>query len=472
MKSKIFWKFFFSYLAAISVFLLLSYYFLCSPKEISINSSQVSVLILVHLQKLLGVYLLLGTGIALLISFFLSRHFSGPLRELTSAATRMAEGDLKAQVSIRRKDEVGLLSRRFNYLSERLVELIQRISEEKKQLQVILESMVEGVMVLDSDARILLTNQALREIFEITMAPEGHTPLELVRNAELQAVVDQVLLGHGSLEQEISIMQGGTLKQVMVHASPLKIQGETKGSVLVFYDVTHQRRLENVRKEFVANVSHELKTPLSAIKGYAETLLSGALDDKQNARNFLSIIDRHADRLHQIVQDLLDLSRIESAQYELRLEKIQLGSLLDELKGTFQKELDHKKITWKTTCKADEVWADPTALRQILSNLCDNAIKYSNSEGRLEITVEPSESGVALFRIQDSGPGIAPEHLPRIFERFYRVDSSRSRQLGGTGLGLSIVKHLVHLHGGEVWAESEIGEGSSFFFTLPQRGMI
>src|SRR5262249_41622667 len=154
----------------------------------------------------------------------------------------------------------------------------------------------------------------------------------------------------------------------------------TKGSVLVFYDVTHQRRLENVRREFVANVSHELKTPLSAIKGYAETLLAGALEDKENARNFLNIIDRHADRLHQIVQDLLDLSKIESAQYELRLEKISLSLLMEELKGTFKKELESKKLGWETLLKVDSVWADPSALRQILSNLIDNAIKYSNSE--------------------------------------------------------------------------------------------
>jgi two-component system phosphate regulon sensor histidine kinase PhoR len=423
------------------------------------------------LKHLLGAGLLIGAGIALLISLYLSRHFSQSLRELAHAATRMAEGDLKIQVPVRRNDEIGLLSRRFNYLSEKLVVLIQKISEEKKQLQVILESMVEGVMVLNSEGKILLTNQALREIFEIELTPEGHTPLEVVRNAELQGLVEQVLSGQDSLEREIPITRGGNLKQVMIHASPLKIQGETKGSVLVFYDVTHQRHLENVRKEFVANVSHELKTPLSAIKGYAETLLSGALEDKENAKNFLSIIDRHADRLHQIVQDLLDLSRIESAQYELRLEKIPLASLVEELNGTFQKELDQKKIAWKASLGVESVWADPTALRQILSNLCDNAIKYSSSEGGLEIKIEPSGSGV-LACVQDSGPGISPEHLPRIFERFYRVDSSRSRQLGGTGLGLSIVKHLVQLHGGEVWAESEIGKGSCFYFTIPQRGMI
>jgi len=425
-----------------------------------------------RLNRLLWAGLLLGAGIAMAFSFFLARYFSKPLKELSQAAFQMAEGNLNIKVSTGRNDEIGLLTRRFNLLSENLNQLIQKISDEKNQLQVILESMVEGVMVFDSYGKLLLTNEALREIFEISPSYEGHTPLDLIRNAGLHEVVREALNGRGSAEREIQILRGGALKYVMVHASPLKSQERFQGSVLVFHDITPLRRLENIRKEFVANASHELKTPLAAIKGYTETLLAGALHDEKNAMNFLKVVDQHADRLNQIIQDLLDLSKIESAQYELRLEKISLAGLVEELRLTFQKELESKKMTLDILPAAvAEVWADPSALRQILSNLVDNAVKYSGSGGKIALRVVPSGPSIQ-FCVEDQGPGISPEHLPRVFERFYRVDSSRSRGLGGTGLGLSIVKHLVQLHGGEAWAESELGRGSRFYFMIPQKGMI
>ncbi len=432
---------------------------------------------LAQLRHLLGAGLLIGALVAVTASFLLARRFSTPLRHLTRGVSQMAEGNLKVRVLVKGRDEMATLSRGFNELSEKLSDLVKKISEEKNQLQIILDSMVEGVMVLNSEGRILLANPAFQKIFSLEMAPEGRTPLEVTRNPELQRVVADALAGRPAVECEI-VIQKGLAQQIMVHASPLKTAEGIVGSVLVFYDITDLRRLEHIRKEFVANVSHELKTPLTAIKGYTETLLEGALSDAENAKKFLQIIDHHANRLNQLIHDLLNLSKIESEEYTLRLEKIEMEPFLNELKSTFQKELAAKKIHFQIfPSKVDSVWADSTALRQILFNLVDNAIKYSPpacrqaGEATLTLRSEVLEN-VVRFCVEDTGPGIAPEHLSRIFERFYRVDSSRSRELGGTGLGLSIVKHLVQLHGGEVWAESELGKGSRFYFTLPQKAII
>ncbi|MFO1519959.1 MAG: ATP-binding protein [bacterium] len=426
---------------------------------------------LARIERLLGLGLLLGSLVAFLMSFWLARRFAKPLGEMTGAVLQMAEGNLRVRVPVKGNDEITVLSRSFNHLSEKMDDLVKRISEEKKQLRVILDSMVEGVMVLDSSGQIILTNHAVGEIFSLQIRPEGLTPLELIRNGDLQQVVKEALSGKDSIEKEIQIEKGGS-KQIMVHASPLKSEEGTEGSVLVFYDVTNVRRLENMRKEFVANVSHELKTPLAAIKGYSETLLHGALRDEKNALKFLQVIDHHADRLTQLIQDLLDLSKIESAQYELRLERAAIDPLVEELRSTFAQRLEEKRIVFETVSPpGDTLWVDVTALRQILSNLLDNAIKYSNPGGKISLSVQKKD-GALTFCVEDNGPGIPPEHLSRVFERFYRVDQSRSRQLGGTGLGLSIVKHLVQLHGGETWAESELGKGSRFYFSLPQKGTL
>jgi len=424
-----------------------------------------------ELKRLLVLSLVVGAFVALFLSFLLARRFSRSLQVMTAAASRMAEGDLTVRVPVKGSDEIARLSRSFNALSEKLSGLVHGLSDEKNQLRVILDSMIEGVMVLDSDQQILLTNRAIEEIFALEVDPEGHTPLELVRNPDLQEVVRETLSGKRSDEREIRIQRKGS-KQIIVHASPLYGPEGIEGSVLVFHDITSLRRLEKVRQEFVANVSHELKTPLATVKGYTETLIQGALKDEANAMKFLQVIDRHTERLNQIIQDLLDLSKIESAEYELRLEKVPIAQLVEDLKTTFSKVLEEKKISFETNLQGvDFLWADPSALSQVLSNLLDNAIKYSNREGKIVLNAETVSKGVR-FSVEDDGPGIPPEHLSRIFERFYRVDQSRSRDLGGTGLGLSIVKHLVQLHGGEVKVESQWGRGAKFYFILPQEGMI
>ncbi len=419
-----------------------------------------------ELKSVLFYGLWVGVLFSALLSFWVARRFSKPLQELTLAAEAMTQRDFQKRVPVKGKDEMAMLAKSFNELSRILGELVQKLSEEKNQLRTTLDSMVEGVIVLDEKGKVILSNPAFREIFHFKYPPEGYTPIELFRNSDLQEIVDALVSGKKCKETEIQI-QREDLQYFRVQGAPFVSEQGIQGSVLVFYDITSLRHLENVRKDFVANVSHELKTPLTAIKGYTETLLSGALKDEQNAPKFLKIIDQHADRLNRIVSDLLDLSKIESTQHRLYLEKIDLPAFLEEIRMTFEKSLSEKQITFTVDSEnVKSILADPGALRQILNNLIDNAIKYSEVGGKIEVHIQVKENAT-LFSLKDSGSGIPPEHLSRIFERFYRVDPSRSRAQGGTGLGLSIVKHLVQLHGGEVWAESEMGKGSAFFFTLP-----
>ncbi len=424
-----------------------------------------------QLKSILFYGLFWGGLFSALLSVWVARRFSKPLRALRFAAEQMTQGNFERRVKVKGKDELADLSKSFNELSSILGDLVQKLSEEKKQLRTTLDSMVEGVIVLNAAGKIILSNPAFRSMFEFNYPPENYTPIELFRNSDLQAIVDSVIHGKECKNYEIEIQREGS-QYFMVQGAPFLSDQGVEGSVLVFYDITSLRRLEKVRKDFVANVSHELKTPLTAIKGYAETLLSGALQDKENAPKFLKIIDQNADRLNRIVSDLLDLSKIESTQHKIFLEKTELISFFEEIKMTFEKSLSEKQISFSVELgKVKYALVDPGAFRQILNNLIDNAIKYSERGGKVQVCVKEDDRNL-LFEVHDSGSGIPPEHLSRIFERFYRVDPSRSRAQGGTGLGLSIVKHLVQLHGGEIWAESEMGKGSTFSFTIPQTGIV
>lgn len=424
-----------------------------------------------ELKSVLFYGLWVGGIVSALISLWVARRFSKPLRELTFAAQAMSRKNFQVKVPVHGNDEISSLAKSFNELSKILGGLVQELSEEKNLLRATLDSMVEGLIVLDPSGKIVIANPAFKNMFHFNHDPEGYAPIELFRHAELQGIVESLVSGKECKSCEIEIQREG-LKYIMVQGAPIASERGIEGSVLVFYDITSLRHLEKVRKDFVANVSHELKTPLTAIKGYAETLLSGALKDEENAVKFLKIIDQHSDRLNSIVLDLLDLSKIESEQYRLQLEQLNLEPFLDEVQATFEKSLQAKRINLKILNEVTTpVFCDAGALRQVLNNLLDNAIKYSQEGSEIEVKVAAGKSGLQVS-VRDQGAGILAEHLPRIFERFYRVDPSRSRQQGGTGLGLSIVKHLVQLHGGEIWAESKLGEGSVFHFTLPQIGVV
>ncbi len=421
-----------------------------------------------QLRKVLGFSFLLGLLCSLALSGIFSSFFSSKIAELQKALSQIALGDFSLNLEVKGQDELARLALSTNELSQKVAHLFERLNAEKTQLQDILDSMLDGVMVIDEKSRIQLVNPPILKILQLETAPLGQTPLEVLRSVALQKLLEKVFCDCLECEDEI-ILESNPPKYLRVHLSALK---SLKGAVIVFHDITHLRQLEQIRKEFVANASHELKTPLSAIKGYTETLLGGAYQDETVSLKFLKIIENHANRLTSIIQDLLDLSKLESSHYQLKIEKINLVPLMEELRSTFTQVLSQKKITLELPEKFSTLlWADLSALRQILSNLIENAIKYSPESSSIKLSLEAND-GKLIFCVQDNGTGIAPEHLPRLFERFYRVDASRSREQGGTGLGLSIVKHLVQLHGGRVWVESVYGEGASFFVELPQSGMI
>lgn len=329
--------------------------------------------------------------------------------------------------------------------------------------------MFEGVMVVDGAGTIILMNQALKSFLKIEGDPLGKSPIEAIRNLQIQEIVDATVNSDGGLiSQEISALFAEE-KVLLVHATPIKKDGDTQGAVLVFHDVTKLRRLEKIRQDFVANVSHELRTPISSIKGYTETLLEGALDDKENAEDFLRIILADSNRLASLIDDLLNLSRIESGILVMEARSYKFLPIVEAVLGSLKRQIADKSIRVKIDIPEDlpDILVDETRIKQVLLNLIDNAVKYNRSNGEISISAQAMNDHIKV-EIADTGIGIPAKDLPRLFERFYRVDKARSRELGGTGLGLSIVKHIIQSHNGEVSLRSVEDEGSTFSFTLPR----
>jgi two-component system phosphate regulon sensor histidine kinase PhoR len=369
--------------------------------------------------------------------------------------------------------------RRHDRVRETLREQIERnaalheqqqvtMAQAQAQQQALFNSMVEGVLLLDGDERVLLVNQALEQLFGLTDDIRGRTVMEALRLHGLQELVLRVraegqVLG---FELELPGLEG---RRLQVNATAwLDRGGKQQGMILVFHDLTRLKQLENTRQEFVANVSHELRTPLSMIKGYVETLIHGAKDDPTVATRFLQTIEKHADRLTYLIEDLLTISRLESGQVVMNIQKVGLRPVTDEVANDLQSRAGDKQVVLENRVAGDlMVRADAERLQQVLFNLVDNAIKYGRAGGRVWIDARVADGAFSEVSVRDNGPGIPPDSLDRVFERFYRVDKARSREQGGTGLGLSIVKHIIQSHGGEVWVESQLGQGTTFFFTLP-----
>lgn len=340
------------------------------------------------------------------------------------------------------------------------------LGREKSRLEVIIESITEGIIVTGRDGRVLLANRALGRLFNLQGNGQGRSAAEVVRQAAVQQAIESCLQQSRGGTLEVEMAGGGSVLHLDVHVAPILESGACIGVVTVFYDITRLRQLEQMRRDFVANVSHELRTPLTAIKGYAETLADGALDDRMAAERFVGIISSHADRLNLLLDDLLDLSRLESDQFQIDKRVCDLRQLVDNCCAAVRSAADNKKIALQ--CDIDDevaVLCDPQHMEQALINLLDNAVKYTPEGGRVGVGMRDIQ-GVLWLDISDSGIGIPSADQGRIFERFYRVDKGRSRAMGGTGLGLAIVRHVVEAHGEKVQVSSQLGEGTTFSISL------
>jgi two-component system phosphate regulon sensor histidine kinase PhoR len=329
--------------------------------------------------------------------------------------------------------------------------------------------MAEGVLLLDRARRIRLVNQSLRQLLALNVDVRGQTIMEAFRLQELAEVVERLRSEQAVHDYELEL-PGMDERWVQVNAAAvLDREGQRHGSILVFHDLTRIKQLENTRQEFVANVSHELRTPLSLIKGFVETLLEGAKDDPEMTRRFLLTIEKHTDRLTYLIEDLLTISRLESGQIVMNLHSVELHTEVARVLDDLQSRAAEKRVAVENLVPAGLcARADADRLQQVLFNLVENAIKYGRNDGHVRIGGQALPESKVEVWVADDGPGIPHEARDRVFERFYRVDRARSRETGGTGLGLAIVKHIVQAHGGEVWVKSELGAGTTFFFTLPQ----
>jgi len=400
--------------------------------------------------------------VAAAVMFLVAREITQPLREIRLLADWVAAGDFTRKASTRAPDEIGHVAAALNRMAEELSARLERLRAERAKLEAMISSMEEGVIPIDADGRIEGANAAARALFELRDAPQGLRLWEVIRLPGLEDASLKALRERTPVRDAFEVGS----RVLSVRLSPVS---DGQGVVLVAHDITEDRRYDTLRREFVANVSHELRTPLSVVQGYAETLLEGAWKDEKSAQEFLGIIDKNVRRLSSIVSDLLDLSKLESGGQVLDPRPLDVRLLAERVGDAFRPVAERKRqqLQVEVASNAGTVEADGTLLERALSNLVDNALKYTPEGGRVRVW-GGSENGQTTLSVEDNGMGIPEADLPRIFERFYRVDKSRSRDLGGTGLGLSIVKHIIQLHGGIISVKSTVGGGSTFSVRLPQ----
>ncbi|NLV17601.1 MAG: cell wall metabolism sensor histidine kinase WalK [Syntrophomonadaceae bacterium] len=407
--------------------------------------------------------------LALMVSLKFINRMTGPLSDMTQVARSMAEGDLKRRVLYNRDDEIGILASAMNTMASRLDEKITEISEVKGRLETVLENTVNGIILVGPNEQILFINPTARILLGVGEKDViGKRQIEVTRSYALTQCVDQVMRDRKPIRQEFVLHNFGE-KVVQTTIVPIEDELGLQGILVVVNDITELKRLETIRKDFVANVSHELKTPITAISGFAETLMEETTEN-QTCQEFSRIIFDEALRLARLVESLLELSRIESIDPNLELEEFDMKDCIAKALERFDLQLAEKKLIVESKFPDESVpvTADWDRITQVMINLIDNAINYSEEGDLIEITVENRDEDV-LVEVTDHGIGIPQQETTRIFERFYRVDKARCRKGGGSGLGLSIVKHIIEVHGGHVDLRSQIGEGSTFFFTLPKK---
>jgi len=424
-----------------------------------------------HVRNRILLAALVMVGIAAAVSYVVTHRITHPLVEMRRGALRFSRGGFGYRLPVPRSLELASLAETLNHMAEDLDEQISTIRKQRAEQDAVFFSMQEGVIAVDAEERVLSMNRAAGELLGVEpQATPGRSIQEAIRNTDIHAFATRALLSSRPIEEEIELLGDGR-RILQAHGASLRARGGAEiGAVIVLNDVTRMRELESVRTDFVANVSHELRTPVTLIQGFVETLLDGAIDDADESKRFLRIVQRHSERLNSIIEDLLYLSRIEQDAGEARV-ALDLGSV----GGVIQRAIEvvqpraHEKDIRINSVTSGEPRAriNSQLLEHAVINLLDNAVKYSDAGSTVEVEIAEDEDAV-LIRVRDHGVGIAPEHLPRLFERFYRVDKSRSRELGGTGLGLAIAKHIAQAHGGSIVVESTPGNGSVFSIRIPR----
>lgn len=414
-----------------------------------------------HAQVTLGAGMI-ALGFAVVLAAWVAVRVTGRLQQVVAFARRIAGGDLKARLGYAGEDELSGVENALNQTAERLGQSFAEIENNRQELAAMLDSMQEAVIAITAEGAVRWANSAMQRILGTTIH-KGRPLVHSLRDPDVLACVQGALTQGGVRFGRASSIAGGIFE---INAVPLA----AGGALVVLHDVTRIETAEKSRREFISNVSHELRTPLTSIQGYVETLLEDPNCSREAAREFLGIVLKNAARMNRLTEDLLALASVEGPDYKLALQPMRVKALVHDAVATLGGIIVDSEVKLETTEAPDAVvLADADAMNQVFGNLIENAIKYGREGKRVRVGARLAEDAVE-FTVRDFGPGIASEHLSRIFERFYRVDKARSRESGGTGLGLAIVKHIVQAHGGRIWAESELGAGATFHFTLPLAG--
>jgi len=415
------------------------------------------------LRRHLALALIFSVGLTLVFGYMVYAFVSRPLRRMAEASNQLAAGNLNCELPVVGDSDLAVMGSSLNAMARSLKRQIGELSADKQRIEAIVAAMSAGIVVFDQAARVELSNENIRKLLDVHGETQGKMPMELVRHPSLEKAVREALAGIDVPPVDLTTGSGRVLS---AKAAPVRsLSGETELAVVVFHDLTEIRRTEKMRKDFIANVSHEFKTPLTSIRGYAETLIDTPDHDSRHLREFLETIQRNATQLQALVEDLLVLAQLES-EPPVEKKSIVPGDLVKEQIASRRRSLAEKNIEVEIHCASGEILADRDRLARALSNLLDNAIHYNKPGGLIRISCR-QERGSFVLDIQDTGTGIPQSDLVRVFERFYRVEKSRTRDSGGTGLGLAIARHAVESQGGTISVESKLGTGSTFTITLP-----
>ncbi|NMD70725.1 PAS domain-containing protein [Bacillus sp. DNRA2] len=424
---------------------------------------------------LLSISFILALIVIIILGTSITSRYTKPIESATKVAMELAKGNYRARTYEDKVDETGMLSTSINILARNLQEMMKAKEMQQDRLTTLIESMGSGLILIDNRGYVSLINRAFKEVFHVK--PEVYLYrlyYEVIEHREISDLVEEIFITEQQVKRYLRIPIGIDLKHFEVFGAPIIGTNDVwKGTLLVFHDITELKNLEQTRKDFVANVSHELKTPVTSIKGFTETLLDGAKDDPKSLEAFLHIILTESDRLQQLIEELLELSRIEQHKFNLDIKEVNLGTLLKDSVTMLQKKAEDKSVTLNYLEDNENVviQGDLFRLKQVFINVINNAIMYTPQNGSIKIETEMKDDRV-LVHISDTGIGIEKQEIPRIFERFYRVDKARSRNSGGTGLGLAIVKHLIEAHQGTITVSSEVGTGSVFTISLKKKLML